>query len=133
LLEALPRSPAVCFGEVAERGVLADGLPILDARLDDIMAAARLGHLLRHRADAVAPCAPLDAVLGAEARGWAEELRLRRALGVGAPAYPFESAFWEAPLGTREALLEDWFRAHPEGAGAVPGFVAAYARRCASR
>lgn len=132
----------LCFGEVAPSVVTSDGAVLLDRRLGDAEAAARLGHLLHH----VAEGAPLDEgatdgrpceervadALVAEGRALALELRLRRELGVRQPRvrYEFEAPFHRAPEDRRQALIVAYLEAHPEGAPGVDGLANAYLARC---
>lgn len=131
---------AICFGEAPLSVVTTDAIVLMDARLDDAEAAARLGHLLSHAIEGGPDLRPgdagcdaaVDAALRAEARSIALELRLRRALGAREPRVQFEltDAFWSAPADDREALVLVYLRAHPDGAPGIDALASAYARRC---
>jgi len=113
------------------------GVVLLARSLGDAEAAARLGHLLQHRADGpLAPSAPcavwVARALRAEARAWTVELSLRRELGVTEPSwrFPFEDAYRAAAAGQGAEVVHRWLVEHPDGAPGVPGVAAAYAARC---
>jgi hypothetical protein len=132
----------LCFGIVAEPGITPERLVLLDERVGDAEAAARLGHLLLHADEGL----PMDEgrargrscdervaeAVRVEARAHALEIELRRDLGVTTPRarFAFEGAFWAAPPDRREAVIRSWLEAHPNGGGGVPGFIAAYRRAC---
>jgi hypothetical protein len=91
LIERSEREPAMCFGPAQPSVVSGGGLLLLDARLADDEAAARVGHLVSHvlqgdQLDPEAPAAVADceafgaSALAAEKRAHALELRLLRAL-----------------------------------------------------
>lgn len=133
----------VCFGQVPVSAVTPEGVVLLEATLADAEAAARLGHLLLHVVEgSPAPragepdCeAAVRRALAAEARALAMELRLRRALGVTAPAlrYEFEEDFWRAAPGEREGVVLAYLEAHPHGGPGVDALAEGYRRRCRER
>jgi len=129
----------VCFGPAPVSVVTHDGALLIDARLDEGEAAARAGHLATHLSDGLIPsptrgddCAAyVDRALHAEARALALELRLRRAFaGPRRVTYEIEAPFWAAPAASREALIVDYLRAHPDGAPGIDALASGYARRC---
>lgn len=132
----------ICFSETTVPSVTTDGVFVLDPRIGEAESAARLGHLLLHRAEGMPftsgfdrsrPCDEVVAeAIMAEARAHALELELRRELGVTEPTwtFPFESDFWAARADDRIELLRVYFRDHPNGGDGVPGFVSGYTRRC---
>jgi hypothetical protein len=133
------RTYAICF--TSSESALHPHRVTLDDDAGDAENAARLGHLLLHAIDPPLPerlerghrCEELvRAAIEAEARGYALELELRRALALARPrhAYRFERAFWEAAPARRHAVLRAHLWAHPDGGGGVPGLVSAYSRRC---
>ena len=65
-----------------------------------------------------------------EADAHALELDTRRALRVTTARYPFESEYFATPPARRRDWLRDYFAAHPQGDGVVPGFVDQYRARC---
>lgn len=137
----LPRGsalPETCFGPAAVSMITTEGTLLLDRRLDDFEAAARVGHLLTHRADGLGVAefgldcdAEVTRALRLEARALALELRLRRVLGGSRViAYEFETPFWEAQPDAREALIFDYLRTHRDGAPGVDALASGYLRRC---
>jgi len=136
---------AVCFAEApsSTAAVTPDGMVLLDARLGDAEAAARLGHLLHHvsrgfmgvepRAEGCEAAA--REALAEEARALAFEVELRRALHVhgGFLKYEFEEAFFREAPGAREALIERYLLDHPDGAPGLDALATGYARRCRER
>jgi hypothetical protein len=135
---------AFCFGRIGVSSVTTSGAVLLDEALTNEEAAARAGHLLTHVAEGlrVEPSEGVDEsceviterALAAEAAALSLEVRLRRAFGVSASSarvrYEFEGDFWAAPEETREALVLDYLRAHPDGAPGIDALASGYARRC---
>lgn len=141
LLDALgARQVGWCFGVIDVPVVQDDRVLLLDRRQDDPELAARAGHLLHHvvhgtpMPDTVEPDADCGAVvreaLAREARAYALELRLRRALGVEGARYEFEAPFLAARAEDGEALILEYLLAHPEGGPGLDGLGAAYRQRC---
>lgn len=98
---------------------------------------ARAAHLAVHRSqppwndDVAASCdARVERALAREVDAHALELETRHALGVVNTRYPFESQYFATPLDRRRAWLGTYFLAHPDGDGAVPGFLSQYRARC---
>lgn len=98
---------------------------------------ARAAHLAQHRQhppwspNSDAACeARVESAITLEADAHALELETRRALGVATTRYPFESGYFVTPPAQRRAWLHDYFVAHPEGDGVVPGFASQYRARC---
>ncbi|MDI1477417.1 hypothetical protein [Polyangium sp. y55x31] len=131
-----------CFGRIGVSSVTTSGAVLIDEALGTEEAAARVAHLLTHVAEGlrVEPssreddCEEITArALAAEAKALSLELELRRAFGIGASArirYEFEGNFWAAPAETREGLVLDYLRAHPDGAPGIDALASGYARRC---
>lgn len=136
------RANTVCFADNA-RGVLGpNAFVVLPSRAQAKDNAARLGHLLLHLVEgpptidqgAAEGCeARVDLALRAEARGHALELRLRRELDVidRLVAYPFEARLRAASAAEQERVILEWFRDHPAGSPAVPGFAEIFTEQCA--
>ncbi|EYF03629.1 hypothetical protein [Chondromyces apiculatus] len=142
ILRRLPRgAPRVCFGRVPVSALTDDGVVLLDTASPDAEAAARLGHLALHAiAGSPAPhpgspdCdAAVARALTLEARAFALELRLRRALGVTSIRYGFEEAYWQASPEAREPAILAWLTAHPSGGQGVDALGDGYRRRCEGR
>ena len=139
LLRRVGGAPPACFARIDEGVLRSDGVVVLSDSRTDAAAAARLGHLLVHQLDGFAfddgaggrPCSMrVAAAIVAEARGHAQELRLRRQLGVPEPLLPadVERAYWAAQAFGDEAGVE---ALRVQLARAGPGSLAeAYARRC---
>ncbi len=141
ILEALgPTEVRFCFGVVDVPVVQDERVLLLDRRQDDPELAARTGHLLHHvvrgapMPDAIEPDADCGALvreaLAREARAYALELRLRRALGVRGARYEFETPFFAAPAGEGEGVVLEYLLAHPDGGPGLDGLGAAYRQRC---
>ncbi len=87
--ELVPHVPrAVCFGPHRRPVLTTAALLVLDSEQSDTAAAARLAHLADHRRAGLKPPEPgpdcaarVERVMGAEARAWAVELEILRALG----------------------------------------------------
>lgn len=138
------RSPTICFGDPPFSAVTTDGVILMQSRLTEREAAARLGHLLVHVIEGLPMERPgpgsceqqVDEALGAEARALAVEIRLRRALDVGpdpALRYEFEAPFWQAAPDAREPVILHYLREHPDGGPGVDALASAYRQRCRSR
>ncbi len=69
--------------------------------------------------------------LSREVDAHALELETRRALGVATTRYPFEAQYLATAPDQRRRWLYDYFMAHPDGDGTVPGFLSEYRARCA--
>lgn len=134
-----PAPRAYCVGPRAVSVVTSDGALLVDERLGEAEAAARVGHLLLHTGgdravDALdrpgdRACAALvAAALDEEARALAVELSLRRALGVTAPVVRF--AFEEDPRDAEAGRIRAWLDAHPDGGPGVDALAAGYDARC---
>lgn len=132
----------MCFGAVRSSVVTEQGVMLMDAKLDDARAAARVAHLVTHLADGLpaivageGDCdARVEQALAAEARALALELRLLRELEAPPPEggpWEVEGVHWAAPPEGREAAVLSYLRAHPDGAPGVDALAAGYARRCA--
>lgn len=139
LLDALgPTEVRFCFGSIEVPVLSDDRVLLLDANAEEAEAAARAGHLLHHAVHgspfppSVAAGASCDDVvrgaLAAEARAYALEVRLRRALGVTGHRYAFEAAYVANEAGERAIL--DYLVAHPEGGPGLDPLGAAYRQRC---
>ncbi len=139
LLDALGSTEVrFCFGTIEVPVLSDDRLLLLDARAEEAEAAARAGHLLHHVVHGspfpaeVAAGARCDEVvrgaLAAEARAYALEVRLRRALGVTGHRYEFEAAYVATEAGERAIL--DYLVAHPTGGPGLDPLGAAYHQRC---
>ncbi|AKT41578.1 ImmA/IrrE family metallo-endopeptidase [Chondromyces crocatus] len=142
LLQRLPvTTPSLCFGQVPVSAIDDTGTLLLDDRLPDAEAAARLGHLLLHRVEgSPAPragepdCdAAVHRALTAEARAFALELRLRRALGVTSTRYAFEADVWRVTPEAHQQTILTWLVAHPGGGEGVDALGEGYRRRCEGR
>jgi hypothetical protein len=126
-----------CFGEIRVPVVMTEGnVLMLDASDGDASLAARAGHLLDHvahgspfpeRLERGADCDQVvRRALHAEARAYALELRLRRALGPLEVRYEFERDFFSRG----ERAIYDYFVSHPNGGPAVDPLASAYRQRC---
>ena len=122
-----------CFGPSGP-SVVGDGLLYLDARQGDAALAARAAHLLAHVRDGLGepppgrPCEEwVHEALGAEARAYALELRLREALGAGPAPWAFAEA---SEGGARAEPIRAWLEAHPEGGAGVGPLARDYRSRC---
>jgi hypothetical protein len=126
----------LCFGAGTSTSV--EGQTInLPSDWDLREQTARAAHLALHRRQppwpprSDAPCeARIENALLREGEAHALELETRHALGLATVRYPFEADYFSAPPAQRGARLHDYFRAHPDGDGVVPGFVAQYRARC---
>lgn len=139
LLDALGETEVrYCFGDADVPMITDERVLVLDRDMDDAELAARTGHLLDHVVHGspfpaeVPPGADCDALvrsaLEAEARAYALELRLRRALGVGTARYAFEP---EAARASDPAeVILAYLLAHPEGGPGLDALGAGYRMRC---
>jgi hypothetical protein len=143
LREAGARLTIVCFAPPTSPSVVDDAHDvILASDLDEGEAAARLGHLLVHLRDGLpdeglrsSDCdAAVDHALALEATAYVREVELQHALGVTPRALAFEFAadVLAAPPGAREAIVQAYLAAHPEGAPGIDGLASAYRERCVS-
>jgi len=129
-----------CFGSMEVSAVTTERVVLFDEQLGDEEAAARLGHLIEHVVEGLSAekrdgetCEEVvRRALAHEAAALSRELRLRRALGVGAAKirYELEEAFWAAQPDDREALVLAYLEAHPNGAPGIDALAAGYAQRC---
>lgn len=132
LLELRPAETAVCYGPVAPSVVTLDEVLLVDERLGDDEAAARVAHLLMHvvegnplRLDGPGDCeTKVTAALVAEGAALALEVQLRDTFGVTEPVgpLPFERA--------DPAAIAGWLHDHPEGAEGVAPLGRDYRDRC---
>ena len=133
--------PTLCFGPADISLVRTDRVLLVDRRLPDDEAAARVAHLLLHLVDgpplrvprSVRDCdAAVARAMDAEAVALARELDVRRELGVTRPVirYEPEDAFRRAPAPERATLVREWLRAHPLGGEGVDALRPAYDARC---
>ncbi len=139
LLEALGETEVrFCFGHTDVPALAEGRVLVLDADWDGPSQAARVGHLLDH----VVHGSPFPDTVGAgtdcervvrdalttEARAYALELRLRRALGVEEIRYPFEADANQSdnPL----ALVERYLVTHPDGGPGLDALGTGYRLRC---
>jgi hypothetical protein len=89
LLQAAPEH-TLCWGEPETSVVDSDGRLLLDRRLADAEAAAKLGHLLQHLVEGMPlaeGCSGLEAAVVRETKAHALEARLRHTFGAP-PADP---------------------------------------------
>lgn len=133
---------AVCFGPGPLSVVTHEHVVVLDEHLGDAEAAARLGHLLVHERDghpmsetiiAASDCAALvHEALVREARAYATESRLRRALGVIDPVMPFEIEAETAALAPVDAERRwlEYLEAHADGAPGIDALGSGYRAQC---
>lgn len=139
LLDALGSTEVrFCFGTIEVPVLSDDRVLLLDAGADEAETAARAGHLLHHAVYGspfpaeVAPDASCDDVvrgaLAAEARAYALEVRLRRALGVEGRRYAFEAAY--VPTEAGERGIFEYLLANPTGGPGLDPLGAAYRQRC---
>jgi hypothetical protein len=132
----------LCFGAISPSQVITDGVLLLDTTRGAPETAARVGHLLVHLkeralfdhppADKQRCGAWVEAVLGAEGRAYAVELRLAQALGVEV-SYPFAAAFWKSEPASREAKIASYLKEHSEGGAGLAPLATDYAHACAVR
>lgn len=129
-----------CFGAIEVPVVQDDRVLVLDRGMDDAELAPRAGHLLHH----VVRGAPFPAsverdadcdrvvheALEREARAYALELRLRRALSVETARYEFEAAYFAADASEGDRVIFDYLLSHPQGGPGIDGLAAAYRQRC---
>jgi hypothetical protein len=133
---------AICFDEGTLSVVTHEHVVLLDGRMSDAEAAARLGHLLVHERDGhpmagdIGPesdCAALvHEAIGREARAYAAESRLRAAFDVRDPVMPFEIAGETAALADADATARwlAYLEAHPSGAPGIDALGAGYLAQC---
>jgi len=131
--------PRVCFGQIEDGVVRTDGVFVLRDDWDAEANAARLGHLLVHQVEgpplsddaaqnSQTPCSQLVSdALDAEARAYAVELRLRRALGLEAVAAHARD-YWKAPEPQRLQLVREYLESAPDR----PPLKEQYLGRCLS-
>lgn len=138
------KKPKICFGSIPVPALTDNFYILLNAKHSLPESASRLGHLYMHVLEglpmhsAARDCdSRVDYALTKEARAFAVELRLRKALGLLSqentpPALPFEfeSAFWKSPELEREALIKNYLVEHPHGGPGVDALAASYLKRC---
>jgi hypothetical protein len=126
----------LCFGTGASTSV--EGQHIyLPSDWELREQTARAAHLALHRhqppwnPNDTAGCdARVEHALAREVDGHALELETRRTLEVPTTRYRFEKQYFATPSDQRRAWLRDYFLAHPDGDGVVPGFLSQYRARC---
>ena len=126
----------MCFGSGPSASVEGRNIE-LTANWERREQAARAAHLALHRRRPAWDARSHDAcetrvarALEFEAEAHELELATRQSLGVTTPRYPFEPEYWATPAPQRRAWLLNYFRSHPQGEGAVPGFASQYRARC---
>lgn len=138
---AMKLEPTFCFGPADISLVTTERVLLVDTRLPDDEAAARVAHLFTHLVDgpplrmprSVDQCDQAVArAIDAEAVALARELEVRRELGVTRPVVRFEveGAYRGSTASARAALVRDWLRAHPFGGVGVDALAPAYDARC---
>ena len=140
LFSRRPQFSAICFGAHRPSVVRSDGVVLLDSSLSQGEGAARLAHLLLHRAGASPYPAPLpegadcdqvvEQALRAEAKALVLECAVRRRLGVVATNHAFE---FETSLASSEDPEQEVFEylvAHPAGGPGIDALGASYRTRC---
>lgn len=127
-----------CFGEIEVSSIAEGRALVLDRDMDEAELAARVGHLLDHvvhgspfpsELDHDADCDRVvhDAMV-AEARAYAIEVRLRRALDVPGVRFEFEAE--AARARDPEAVVLAYLLAHPDGGPGLDALAAGYYQRC---
>lgn len=132
----------ICFEEGSLSVITHEHVVLLDARMSDEEAAARLGHLLVHERDGhpmsepVTPSTDCTALvheaLVRESRAYAAESRLRTALAVHDPVLAFEPIVDAEPRADPEASARwlVYLEAHPTGAPGIDALGAGYFAQC---